>query len=79
MQLVPTPANEQFKTKFKRIDVYVDRKSGFPSRIDTLDPEGTRKSTTLTNLKVNDPALADKDFDLPQIKDWNQTTEELKQ
>ena len=78
VQLVPTETNQQFKGKFKSIDVFVDPKTGFPNRIDTVDPSGAKKSTTLTDLKVNDPAMTDKDFDLPEIKDWNQTTEQLK-
>ncbi len=78
VKLVPTETNQQFKGKFKSIDVFVDEKSGFPSRIDTVDPSGAKKSTTLTDLKVNDPAMSDKVFDLPEIKDWNQTTEQLK-
>ena len=37
----------------QKIDVYVDKKSNFPARIDTLDVGGTSQATELTNLKIN--------------------------
>ena len=61
-------------TKFKTIDVWVDPKTNMPVRIEALDVnETTRRTTDLTNIKVNpQPPLNDRDFALPRIdeKKW---------
>lgn len=63
----------QFAKKFSAIDVWVDTKTSFPVRIDTLDPkEVISRSTELTDVRVN-PKLGDADFALPKIEEdkWN--------
>ncbi len=67
--------------KFSSIDVWVDRKTHFPIRIETLDAnETTLRTTDLSNVKINpEPALTDADFTLPPIDNtWDQHTEEFK-
>jgi len=55
--------------KFAQIDVWVDPQTQMPIRIDALDAnETTRRTTELRNVRVNpNPALADRDFALPNI------------
>jgi outer membrane lipoprotein-sorting protein len=66
-------------TKFKSIEVWVDPKTNMPVRIEALDVnETTRRTTDLTNIKVNpDPPLGERDFALPQIDEnkWEKHTE----
>jgi outer membrane lipoprotein-sorting protein len=70
-------AGTQFAKKFSRIEVWVDRKTRMPVRIDTLDAnETTLRSTELSNIKVN-VGLKDDDFALPKIDDneWSRHDE----
>jgi len=66
-------------TKFKVIEVWVDPKTNMPVRIEALDAnETTRRTTDMTNIKVNpQPPLGDRDFALPQIDEnkWEKHTE----
>lgn len=66
----------QFEKKFKQIDVFVNRKTAMPVRIDTVEPAGTTRSTELTNVKLNAGAK-DEAFALPNIDDqgWNRREE----
>ncbi len=55
--------------RFGTIDVWVDRKTKFPVRIDTVDPNGAAEhKTELTDIRIN-PAggLPDGDFKLPGL------------
>jgi len=66
-------------TKFKVIEVWVDPRTNMPVRIEALDAnETTRRTTDMTNIKVNpQPPLGDRDFALPQIDEnkWEKHTE----
>jgi outer membrane lipoprotein-sorting protein len=75
LKLVPKP-NTQFAPKFASIDVWVDPKTDFPVRIDTVDANNTgTRETKLTNVTVN-TNLTDAQFTLPQVEGWNLRTEE---
>lgn len=82
IHLVLTPVKgSQFAKKFKSIDVWVDAKTQFPVRIDTLDPkEKIGRSTELTDVKVN-PEMSDQDFTLTRIPpdQWNIHEEPFKE
>lgn len=72
LELTPKP-DTQFARKFSVIDVWVDRRTHMPRRIETLDKNETMiRTTELSNIRVN-PALADSDFTLPPIdeKNWS--------
>jgi outer membrane lipoprotein-sorting protein len=72
IRLKPKPGT-QFAKKFSFIDVWVDRTSRMPVRIDTLDAnEGIARSTELSNLRVNG-GLTDDNFSLPKIDDQEWT------
>jgi outer membrane lipoprotein-sorting protein len=66
----------QFEKKFKQIDVFVDRNTAMPVRIDTVEPAGTTRSTELTNVKLN-AGVKEEAFALPDIDDqgWNRREE----
>jgi len=71
----------QFARKFSSIDVWVDAKTHFPRRIDTLDPKETiSRSTELTDVQVN-PDMSDADFTLTRIPpdQWNIHEEPFKE
>ncbi len=76
LQLTPKPGTS-FERKFKAIDVWVESKTHFPVRIDTLDKnQATHRVTDLTDIRVN-PGLKDSDFELQKISgDW-QSSQEL--
>jgi outer membrane lipoprotein-sorting protein len=71
-------AGTRFANKFQSIDVYVDKKTNFPDRIETVDRDGTTVRTTdLSNIQINQ-GLKDGDFQLPPPgKDWGVRDEEL--
>jgi outer membrane lipoprotein-sorting protein len=77
LSLKPLPGT-RFARKFSTIEVYVDKKSNFPARIETADKDGvTVRTTELANLKIN-AGLKDADFKLPEpTKDWNVLDEDL--
>ncbi|MDB5291195.1 MAG: hypothetical protein JWL69_2436, partial [Phycisphaerales bacterium] len=69
--------------KFSAIDVWVDRKTYFPARIDTDNPDQSdAKKTELSDVQIN-PAggLKDGDFQLPKLdqNNWNIQTEPYKE
>ena len=66
--------------RLSQLDVWVDRNSNMPVRIDTTDANGggDKRRTDLTNLTVNpQPPLKDADFELPKIDQstWSIKTE----
>jgi len=77
VQLNPKPGS-QFAKKFKSIDVWVDLKTNFPRRIETVDANQTEiKDTDLTNIQVNQ-GLTDRQFTLEQTPEtWTHRTEEM--
>lgn len=78
LKLTPKKGSS-FEQKFKSIDVWVDAKTHFPVRIQTLDKnETTTRTTDLSNIRIN-PGLKDSDFELPKIgDDWQRTQEEYR-
>jgi len=79
VQLVPK-AGTQFERKFKTIDVWVDLKTDFPRRIETIDPNATEVRTTeLPAMHVNQ-GLRDGQFELEKIgNDWTRKSEAMEQ
>lgn len=79
LQLVPKP-NTQFARKFSTIDLWVDRSSGMPRRITTVDASGTTQNQTdLENLHVNQGVPAGM-FALPPVDDsWTRHEEPFEQ
>jgi outer membrane lipoprotein-sorting protein len=78
IQLSPLPGT-RFARQFKTIDVWVDRNTHFPVRVDTMDSaETTERTTQLLNVKVN-PQLTDKEFTLENIPahGWNLVEEQF--
>jgi outer membrane lipoprotein-sorting protein len=75
VRLTPNKGS-QFERKFKQIDVFVDRNTAMPVRIDTVEPAGTTRSTELTNVKLNG-GVKDEAFALPNIDNqgWNRREE----
>jgi outer membrane lipoprotein-sorting protein len=75
--LTPRPGT-RFARKFQSIDVFVDPKTHFPTRIETVDRDGvTTHTTDLSNIKINQ-GLKDIDFQLPEPgKDWGVSEEDL--
>lgn len=70
-QLIPKPGT-QFEPKFASIDVWVDQKTQFPVKIETIDPNGTTiRSTELRSIQVN-TGLNDADFTMQPVdeKTW---------
>lgn len=68
LRLDPRP-DTQFARQFDRIDVWVDRESHMPRRIETTDAGGnTVRTTELNNTKVN-TGLSESDLALPPIDD----------
>jgi outer membrane lipoprotein-sorting protein len=78
IELKPLP-DSQFSQKFGAIQVWVDRKSNFPVRIDTADKEGADEHTTrLEDVVVNPPGgLKPEEFKLPAIdpQEWSHSTQ----
>jgi len=72
LQLKPREGTPLAK-RFSKIDVWVDRATNMPTRIDTLDAAGSeQRSTQLTHIIVNPkPALTDADFTVPPTSGWN--------
>ncbi len=77
IELAPK-AGTQFAKKFKTINVWVETKTNFPRRIETLDKaEAETRTTDLTNIKVN-VGLTDKDFQQEDIgNDWTKKSEQM--
>lgn len=77
IQLTPRP-NTQFARKFKTIDVWVDLRTHFPTKIDTMDARETGiRSTELKNIQVN-TNLDDKHFVLDKVgEDWRRQSESM--
>lgn len=78
VSLVPI-AGTRLATKFARIDVWVDTRTNFPSKIVTVTPSGSSsRTTTLTGLRVNpEGGLAPNSFTLPPIDgQWSVTEEQ---
>jgi len=76
LQLKPKDGTDMGR-RFAMLDVYVERKSGMPVRIVTLDNAKERLQTTeLTNVKLNGGA-SDGDFNLEKIdpSTWDVTSE----
>ena len=73
--LTPKPQTSLAR-KFKTIDVWVNRQSGLPQRIQTMDPnEVTVRTTDLEDLKIN-AGVPDTDFSLSPIDaSWTQVDE----
>ncbi|MDB5330540.1 MAG: hypothetical protein JWP03_1691 [Phycisphaerales bacterium] len=72
----------QFAKKFSAIEVWVDRKTRFPARIDTYNGDQEAKKTELTDVQINPPGgLKDGDFQLPKVDqtNWNIQTEPYKE
>jgi hypothetical protein len=72
LQLKPREGTPLAK-RFSKIDVWVDRATNMPGRIDTLDAAGSeQRSTQLTKIVVNPkPPLTDTDFTVPPTAGWN--------
>lgn len=72
LQLKPREGTPLAK-RFSKIDVWVDRATNMPGRIDTLDAAGSeQRSTQLTKIVVNPkPPLSDADFTVPPTAGWN--------
>lgn len=72
LQLKPREGTPLAK-RFSKIDVWVDRATNMPGRIDTLDAAGSeQRSTQLTNIVVNPKGgLKNDDFALPNTTGWN--------
>lgn len=72
LQLKPREGTPLAK-RFSKIDVWVDRATNMPTRIDTLDAAGSeQRSTQLTNIVVNPKGgLKNDDFALPNTNGWN--------
>ena len=68
LRLSPKKGTE-FARKFNSVDAWVDVKTHFPRRIDTVDAsENNFKSTELTNVTVNPkPGLSDREFTLEKV------------
>ncbi len=79
VELAPKP-NSQFARRFKKIDVWVEKKTNFPRRIATLDKaEAETRTTDLTNIQVN-PGLNDQAFAQEPIDDsWTRKEEQMDQ
>jgi len=78
LTLKPKPGSSMVR-RLSQLDVWVDRNSNMPVRIDTTDASGgERRQTDLNNLTVNpQPPLKDADFTLPPIDQstWSIKTE----
>lgn len=71
IQLTPK-AGTRLEKRFTTIDVWVDLRNHFPSRIETLDKNQTTiRATDLGDVQIN-PQLTDADFALPKInpQEW---------
>lgn len=78
IQLAPKQ-NNPLARKFKLIDVWVDLKTDFPTRIQTTSlTEATIRTTDLGQYKVN-PPLSDKDFALEKVQGWKQQVEQFQE
>lgn len=80
LSLKPNPGTPLAK-RLRSLDVWVDRASHMPVRIDTTDAAtGEQRETDLTDVKINAPGgLKDADFTLSPIdSDWSRTTEPFK-
>jgi outer membrane lipoprotein-sorting protein len=80
LQLKPKEGTS-FARKFHSIDVWVDRESHMPARIETVDVnESVTQTTDLTNLVLN-PEMKDADFVLSKIdeKVWTLHDEPFEQ
>ncbi len=77
IRLTPLPGTKLAR-KFKVIEVWIDAKTGFPARIETMDNnETTHRTTELTDLKLGPAAIdADKPFQLEKVPDGWTLTEE---
>jgi outer membrane lipoprotein-sorting protein len=76
LQLIPKPKGD-FARKFHHIDVWVDPKTHFPIRIETVDANQTvTRTTDLQKVQVNSD-LKDKEFALPDISkdNWDRAEE----
>jgi len=73
--LEPLPKT-QFDKRFKKVDVYVDQDTSFPTRVDTEEKSQSSRTTELTNVKIN-TGIPDTDFVLPDIskEGWNRREE----
>lgn len=63
--------------KFKTIDVWVETRTGFPRRIETLDKRETEtRVTDLTNIHINGN-VQDRDFILEKVENWTIKNESM--
>jgi hypothetical protein len=78
LQLTPKKASPAgLDKKFKTIDVWVETRTGFPRRIETVDKRETEtRSTDLTNIRVNGN-VQDREFVLEKVENWRLTNESL--
>ena len=80
LQLIPKP-NSDLARQFHSLDVWVDKKTHMPTRVDTTDvKQQTTRSTELKDINVNPPGgLPDSDFQLTNIDNdkWNRHVESL--
>jgi outer membrane lipoprotein-sorting protein len=79
VELAPK-AGTRFARQFKKIDVWVEKKTNFPRRIATLDKaEAETRTTDLTNIQVN-PGLNDQSFVQEEIDNsWTRKEEQMDQ
>src|SRR5882762_6650312 len=79
LELVPKEGN-RFAKQFKKIDTWVETKTSFPRRIQTLDKsEAETRTTDLTNIQVN-VGLKDDAFVQEKIGEgWTQKAEQMDQ
>jgi len=77
LELVPKQ-NTRFAKQFKKIDTWVETKTNFPRRIQTVDKsEAETRTTDLTNIQVN-VGLKDDAFVQEKIGgDWTQKSEQM--
>ena len=77
LELVPKEGT-RFAKQFKKIDTWVETKTSFPRRIQTLDKsEAGTRTTDLTNIQVN-VGLKDDAFVQEKIGgDWTQKSEQM--
>jgi hypothetical protein len=68
----------QFANRFSQIDVWVDQKTNFPKRIDTIDENQAVIRSTDLDVTAKNSGIGDKEFALEKIPaNWNQHTDKF--
>lgn len=77
VQLMPKQGS-QFERRFKSIDVWVDTKTNFPRKIETVDRnETTIRGTEMSNIQINQ-GIGDQQFALEKVAEgWTMKSEEM--